>query len=341
MLIAYLILAVLMLFCPLIRYNTNREYMNSSNTLAIKGFWVIVVFFSHYASYVKLNGYLNLPFIWINSQIGQLCVVMFLFYSGYGIWYSYQNKTNYIKSFVKRRFLPVWISFAVCVLFFLIENVLLGIKYNFIEILLSFTGWTSIGNSNWYMFITFALYITFFLCFSIFHTKNNNLGLIIYSAICCGLVVILYLTKESWWYNTLLCFPAGMWYAVFKNKIDNFAFKTNKNYTLILLTSLASLAIMYFLQRYHGVFYVIYSIVFCIFTIVVTMKLTFNSRPLSFVGKHVFSIYILQRLFFNLGQHYGLNDMPYLYFALSLIGTIMLAVIYDYVFEKCKYKLLK
>ena len=69
MLIAYLILVALMLFCPLVKYGVNKEYLDPSNTLAIKGFWVIVVFFSHYSSYVELNGYINSPFVWINSQM--------------------------------------------------------------------------------------------------------------------------------------------------------------------------------------------------------------------------------------------------------------------------------
>lgn len=340
-LIAYLILAALLLFCPLVKCGANQNYMAPSNTLAIKGFWVIVVFFSHYSSYVELSGKADLPFIWINSEIGQICVVMFLFYSGYGIWHSYQNKANYIKTFLKKRFFPTWVSFAICVLLFLIENMFLGIRYNFVDILFSFTGWNSIGNSNWYMFVTFALYILFFLCFRVFDNKNKKFGLTVYTALCLGLVAILYFTKESWWYNTLLCFPAGMWYAALKNRIDDLLFKRNKNYVLILILSIVLLAGTYFLQQWHGVFFIIYAICFCIFTVVVTMKLTFNSKPLSFIGKHVFSIYILQRLFFNLGQHYGLNERPYLFFALCLICTIMLAVLYDCVFDKYKQLLTK
>ena len=132
-----------------------------------------------------------------------------------------------------------------------------------------------------------------------------------------------------------------MWYSTLKNKIDSFAFKSNKSYAFILFSLIASLAITYLLQMRHGIFFIIYAIVFCILTVVVTMKFTFNSKPLSFVGKHVFSIYILQRLFFNLGQHYSLNEMPYLFFSLSIIATIFLAIIYDYIFEKCKCRLLK
>lgn len=340
MVIAYLILITLFVSFPLVKVGTNRDYISQTNTAAIKGLFVIVVFFCHYAGYVEFTNTWDLAFKWINNKIGQLCVVMFLFYSGYGIWYSYVNKANYINTFMKRRFLPVWLSFAVCVLFFWIENIFLGIKYSFTDILLAFTGWTSIGNSNWYMFVTFALYIVFFLCFRMFSKNSNKIhGLLLYTILCCVLVIFLFVTKESWWYNTLLCFPAGMWFAVMKSKIDEFAFESNTNYLKLFVASFILLAITCLLQQWHSVFFVPLAIQFSICTVVVTMKFTFNSKPLSFCGQHVFSIYILQRLFFNLGQSSGLNQAPYLFFVLCFIGTILFAVGYDYIFGKCKLKL--
>ena len=342
MLIAYLILIALFVSFPLVKVGTNREYISQTNTAAIKGLFVILVFFCHYGGYVEFTSTLDLAFKWINNKIGQLCVVMFLFYSGYGIWYSYINKANYIRTFMKRRFLPVWLSFALCVLFFWLENAFLGIEYSFIDILFAFTGWTSIGNSNWYMFVTFALYIIFFLCFRMFNENSNKVrGLIIYTMLCCVLVIFLFFTKESWWYNTLLCFPAGMWFAVVKSKIDEFAFENNTNYIKLFVLSFILLVATCLLQQWHSVFFVPLAIQFSIFVVVVTMKFTFNSKLLSFCGEHVFSIYILQRLFFNLGQHYGLHQEPYLFFGVCLIGTIVLAIIYDYIFAKYKVRLIK
>lgn len=129
MFIAQLIVLALLLLTPPVKYGFNRAYISPYNTLPVKGFWVLAVFFSHFSGYVALTGALNSAFLWVNRQIGQLCVVMFFFYSGYGIWTSYQSKEDYLKTFVRHRFLPVWLSFAICILLFAAENRLLGIGF--------------------------------------------------------------------------------------------------------------------------------------------------------------------------------------------------------------------
>lgn len=230
-----------------------------------------------------------------------------------------------------------------CDLYFIIfaENVFLGIRYRSTEVILSFTGWTSIGNSNWYMFVTFVLYIVFYFSFRVFGKKGKLVALTAYTTMCMALVGVLYITKESWWYNTLLCFPTGMWYAVLKKRIDDFVFKNSKNYMLVFALAIASFFITYLLKKWHGVFFVLYAISFSMLTAIITMKLTFNNKFLAFVGEHVFSIYILQRLVFRFFQNVGLDKSPYLFFVISLIFTILLAVVYDNMFLKCKYLLSK
>ena len=88
-------------------------------------------------------------------------------------------------------------------------------------VMLAYTKWTSIGNSNWFMFVTFALYLLVFISFKLFN-KNQLRGLICFSILSIGLTITLFFLKESWWWNTLLCFPLGMWYGFFKERIDKY-----------------------------------------------------------------------------------------------------------------------
>lgn len=341
LLIVDIILILILLFPRYEIAHKQADYLSKDNTLAIKGFSVMLVFFSHFQSYVALsNNILDTSFVWINGQIGQLCVVMFLFFSGYGLWYSLTQKENYVLYFLKRRLFPTWLSFAICVLLFIIEDILLGYKYSTYEIVLSFSGWTSVGNSNWYMFVVFVLYIMFYLCFVHCTEKQRIVRISIYSLICVALVILLSFVKEPWWWNSMLCMPAGMWFAQLKERIDCYLFSDNRKYVKTLLLSFIILAITWLLYKWHGFFFVIFSIQFCLTVCLIIQKIRFKSKILAFIGKHVFSIYILQRLVFNLGQHIGMNKNPYMFFVFSLLCTILIAVGYDKCYDKINKLLL-
>ena len=88
-----LALLVLIIFVT----NKQRSYdpasaLSVSTTQSIKGFFVITVFFSHFCSYVTLDKWYDTPMQAYCHWLGQLMVVPFFFYSGYGIFESVQKK---------------------------------------------------------------------------------------------------------------------------------------------------------------------------------------------------------------------------------------------------------
>ena len=347
MIILYAILLILILIGIKFKLNSfNEEYMSRDSTTAIKGIFVILVFFSHFRSYVDLGEHwYNYYFGTICSWIGQLMVVMFLFYSGYGIVKQIQKQIGggYIKSFLKHRFLPVWIQFAICICFFIILDVAMGLiaEYNGLQIALSFTGWTSIGNSNWFMFVTFALYILVYLSFRFLNFKDIKWNIVIFSVLSCILVVILYIFKESHWWNTLLCFPLGMWYGYYNDKVEAFM-KRPKNYWLTAVPLVLAFLAAWFVHlrvRNLGKAYIILSLLFALVVVAVTMKIQIGNSVLNFFGKHVFSIYILQRIPMMIFQDVITN--VYLNFVVCFLLTIAIAVGFDFLFGKVKDLLLK
>ena len=73
----------------------NEEYLSRDSTLAIKGIFVILVFCRHYKQYVSLgDNLLDGLFIYVDGLLGQLIVVIFLFYSGYGIITQIKNSAG-------------------------------------------------------------------------------------------------------------------------------------------------------------------------------------------------------------------------------------------------------
>ncbi len=348
MIILYAILLILILIEIKFKLNSyNEKYISRESTTAIKGIFVLLVFFSHYSSYVDLSGHkINSYFAMLNGWIGQLMVVMFLFYSGYGIVKQIQKSSGgggYINTFLKHRFLSVWLQFAICICLFIIVDIVFGLlgNYSLSHILLAFTGWTSIGNSNWFMFVTFALYILVYLSFRFLNFKDIKWNIVIFSVLSCILVVILYIFKESHWWNTLLCFPLGMWYGYYKDKVEAFM-KRPKNYWLTAVPLVLAFLAAWFVHirvRNLGKAYIGLSLLFALVMVVITMKVQIGNPILNFFGKHVFSIYILQRITMIIFQ--DLIPNVYLNFAVCFSITILISVGFDYLFGKLKFLITK
>lgn len=142
-----------------------------------------------YGSYDKI--------IWaVDRLLEQLIVTTFLFYSGYGILASLKTKKDYLQKFPKRIF-KVWLQFAIAVCLFL--NLFIGKVYSTQTILLSFTAWDSVGNSNWYILAILVLYALFYI--GGLMTKQARLTITSFvTAGCCVYVVVLILCGKGRWY---------------------------------------------------------------------------------------------------------------------------------------------
>lgn len=148
------------------------DYIGKQQCDAIKGIFIIVVFSRHLWPYMVEAGYTvsntgDVLFTLLNSCIHQLLVVMFLFYSGYGVMESIGKKGSvYVNSIPKKRILATLLNFDIAVLVFLLLDILICKKLNMTDILLAFTGWTSLGNSNWYIFVILVCYLITWIGFS-------------------------------------------------------------------------------------------------------------------------------------------------------------------------------
>lgn len=343
-----LLLIVLFIPFPEIRLCANssayhEDYLSINSTLPIKGFFVVLVFFRHSLDYIKLGGtLLDRTFINIDYYSSQLIVAAFLFYSGYGIYESIKKKgMQYIKSFPLYRLFRTWFCFAICVSLFLVFDIATNDIYPLKTIMLSYTGWESIGNSNWYMFDIFALYIIVFISFRFFSQKESALPLLIFSFLSVLLICFLVLRAPGpWWYNTILCFVYGMWYSRYKSNIEKIVLKNNTTYYLTLLSSIVVFLILYFISFCFTHYILIFAVpVFVLIIIFLSMKIKLRSTLLSYLGKHVFSIYILQRLAFLILKNAFSNE--YLYFAVSFVFTIVISFLFDIainIIEKGLYK---
>lgn len=326
-LIIYLALIVLVL-----RFNKEpkvEKFLSHSRTTTINGVFVLMVFFSHFYSYYindNLSAFDSIPHKFV-SLFGQLMVTTFLFFSGYGIMYSIKNKNKYIDSFLKKRFLPTWVNFAIAVSIFAIVDLFLNITYPLKNYLLAYIGYESIGNSNWYMFMIFALYILTALGFKVFGKKYTK-GIIFVMASSIIYIILMRLAKGGgYWCNTILCYPLGMIVYHKKELIEKILSNKRKQILTFACTAIVTVGLHFVLNRiYSDILHLIMSMTFCLLVLVVSRWFYLKSKIFEFFGKYVFWIYILQRI--PMIVLAGKIEM-HICFIVCLIATVVLAIILD------------
>ena len=108
-----ILLILLVLSCIGLKKTDNHDMCLDRNcTESIKGIFIIIVFYSHILPFLEEAGVeyspvLDIPSNTLIHRIGQLMVVMFLFYSGYGVMESIMKKGNeYVRAIPVKRVLP-------------------------------------------------------------------------------------------------------------------------------------------------------------------------------------------------------------------------------------------
>lgn len=194
--------------------------LSKEQTQTIKGIFVITIFFSHFCSYVVFDKWLDMPMKTYCSWLGQLMVVPFLFYSGYGIFESVKKKgMGYISSFPKKRIIKTLVHFDLAIILFLIYDFFFAPEYlSLVKILLSFIAWNSIGNSNWFVFAILCAYV--FSYMSIYSTRGDlTKSFILITVLCFFYIAVISRFKGGYWYDTILSFPLGCFFSLSKEKL--------------------------------------------------------------------------------------------------------------------------
>lgn len=313
----------------------HTDYSSPKQTATINAIATLLIFFSHASQYVKLDGFLDEPYLAFRKYIGQLVVASFLFFSGFGMMESIKRKgTPYVKSIPTKRFFKVWYHFAVALILYIIVGLVFNRGYSISQTLLAFTGYRAIGNSNWYMFVTFAMYIIIFLAFMI-AKKSNTLGVILVFAFTLGFAFLEYkIGLEQRYYNTIFCFVFGMMFSLIKPYFDKLVMKND----LIYVISTAFIFLAYFIfEHYRGKNVVTHN-AFAIFAVVlimmINMKVKIGNPILDFFGSHIFSFFILQRIPMIILNEIGFSKNKYSFIIVSFVATIVLTLVFDTIMDK-------
>lgn len=135
--------------------------------------------------------------------------------------------------------------------------------------------------------------------------------------------------KPDYCYNTALVFSFGTVYALGKNRIDDFVLKNGLTYIVTLFVTVISFRLFHEKWGKSIWFYEAVSLRFAAVVILVFMKIRLSNVFLNYLGDHVFSIYILQRIPMSILNGTTVSDDLYLYFLRSFIITLFISYYFD------------
>lgn len=302
-----------------------HDPFDREGTACVKGFFIGWVFLSHLSGYLT-GANVALPFdrafLALNGRMGQMMVVMFLVYSGYGVMRSILTKgEEYIRQMPRKRLLTTLVNFDVAVAAFLLLALALGTSVSLRQVLLSLIAWDSLGNSNWYIFVILVCYAAAWLAALV--CRGSKATWIVTGLLLTGVMVALSFVKGNWWYDTMLSFPFGCLVAAYEKPIVDWC---RRWYVLALLGSgIGCLALMRLQPDAFGVIRNVQAMCFATSVLLITQKLRPTCSILAWMGKRLFPLYIYQRLpmiaFASLGGGWLMREWTFAYALVCLAVT--------------------
>lgn len=327
----FFLLLVIFISCrPNIRKGMlpNAEYITHERTSLINGFFIWIVFSNHLIQYAPDYTLCDKAVAMLLARMGQNVVATFLFFSGYGIMFSLRNKKRYANTLVKKRFLSLLLHMTLAILVFLVVQTMYGKEYDISTVLLACTGWFSIGNSNWFIFVTLACYLIIFLSYVLWHKRGES-AVIISTIVLLAVLIYFLRQRGGWWIDSCMCVPAGMLFFTQRTKIENFIARTGIpvsvfGITLILFGLISYLTVFFPIAWLRNISTVSFGLGVCL--LFSCIHLQRKPRFLCWCGgPALFSLFIFQRIPMMVGRYEEMNtNYPQIYIFLCIVLTLVL-----------------
>lgn len=310
----------------------NEDYLSKDGTDVVRGIFILLVFSAHFNGYVDLTmAPMDAVYHRLWTAMGQMIVTCPLFYSGYGVALSATKRGDrYVQAMPRKRILPTLLIYDLSTILYLLLQLWRGKNYDLKQFILTMFAWSSFGNSNWYLFAVLGCYLISWLVL-----RGRRLDGVAVSRITIGVVVFLLAMRcagrEPWWYNTLLCYPMGMYFLLYKDKIDQVMARNRYYWPILLVTMVGCCVAHKFWLPSSGPVYMLTMLLFTLCVVFATMKVELHSPVLKHCGRHLQGLYLIHRIpFIILGDYLPVRTGIgiYVYFILSLVGIFALEFLF-------------
>lgn len=292
--------------------------LDKRTTITLRAFLIIGIMLHHYW------GAENTIVLYFFSIAGFTCVAIFLFLSGYGNYKSYASKgvsINWLIRRIERILLPYIIIFIIDTLF--LNG--FGNNYDIVQCLVNLT---IPGRILWYLKVQLALYILFFIIFSIKKLSDTIKTMAISGVTLLYVLVAAFLAVPVYWYMTILFFCVGIIFAKYEQQFFEIFAKHKFLYTLLVGIFWLLLFGIQFLFGEAGIgnyMNIIYEIVFSAFIILLTMYFKYYSNILAIIGCTSFEIYLSHLVVLDIFKAIRFDFSNIFVFVLWFVISIILA----------------
>lgn len=203
---------------------------------------------------------------------------------------SINKKGNpYIKSIPVKRILSVLFRFDTALVLFIIIWIIEEKRmFSLVKLIEALIGLSSFGNSCWYIFAILLEYVFTYLSFRFI--KNNNISFMILLSFNLIYIPIIFFFRESSYYNTVLCYPLGVFWSMYGQKICCIINKNFKNYISCFLVVIGAFFIVWLYEWnivdksiISIIFSLIMGLLFTILFVFITMKVQFHNNILNWL----------------------------------------------------------
>ena len=346
--VIYTIITFLLVFIPwgVHGKSFNEDYMSRDSTTAIKGILTTFVPIAHFVQNSFTGTHpLDYAYIAFKDFVDQLPIVIIFFYSAYGIMESIKKKGfDYTTKIPVNRILKTLIIYDVAQLILLAVNTYKGIHYSLSDTILAFTGWRAIGSDNWFIFLLFVFYFITWVAFRMYRENYVKAAWVVTLGSFAFIAFLIKFNKDPFWYNTLLTYCLGIWFSLYKEKIQSWLFN-NKHYFITLILCIAAFIYLWVIvggtMHYNQVVYEICSILYLSIVVLLTMKINVTNPALKFLGKHMFGVYLMHRAVLVMMPPVFVYVYPHLSFVIFFILTLLAAWLFDTLTGKLTKALIK
>ena len=324
------IIVIPLLICLILSFRVRKGpdesgIFSRTQTACINGLFVFMIFVRHFSEYIQPG-----RFDWVlgtgQRYLDQLIVVSFMLFSGYSFYLQQKKNSSYIRKLPKK-ILLLWLMFIVTVLAFLLMQFLLGNTYDISTILLSLIGVKKVGNSNWYVFAIMFLWLFSYISFSQKRIKPNILMVILLAVYM--IAFSRFFIKDPVMYNTVIAYLYGIILAKHEDAILGFLRKKAVFWASVVIS--AAGIVIGLRYREHFIPFEMAVTAFSLFLILFCMKVKMDSPVFLWLNKYSLEIYLIQRI--PMIALRGKIDPNILYFLVSLLITIGLALIWKKIYE--------